>query len=53
MKLPFAAESKQGMLVLPARNKAHWNMTDKQSQVPLSTVASFAAHVTEMIEDAL
>jgi hypothetical protein len=28
-------------------------MTDKKSQVPLSTIASFAAHATEMIEDAL
>jgi hypothetical protein len=27
-------------------------MTDKQSKVPLSAIASFAAHVTEMIEDA-
>ena len=26
-------------------------MTDKQSQVPLSTVASFAEHLTEMLDD--
>jgi hypothetical protein len=26
-------------------------MTDKQSQVPLSTVASFAEHLTEMLAD--
>ena len=28
-------------------------MTDKKLRVPLSTIASFAAHATEMIEDAL
>jgi len=28
-------------------------MTDKKSQVPLNAIACFAAHVTEMIEDAL
>jgi hypothetical protein len=26
------------------------NMTNKQSQVPLSTVASFAEHLTEMLD---
>jgi hypothetical protein len=49
MRLPFAAKSKQVQTFnSPATNKVHWNMPDKQLQVPLSTVASFAEHLTEM-----
>jgi hypothetical protein len=51
MRLPFAAKSKQVQTFnSPATNKVHWNMPDKQLQVPLSTVASFAEHLTEMLD---